>query len=142
MNRDDIDHKNYTLISPETPLISNLSMIENIALIKEVHEFLSTQKAEKIAFEELKRLSLEEIAEKRLIACSPNEILYVMIIRALMMPQKSILLQTPYAIVNNLGDIKTILSNITQLEHIKDIMIIDVITNAHYYEGVTCSIVK
>jgi ABC-type transporter Mla maintaining outer membrane lipid asymmetry ATPase subunit MlaF len=40
---------NYTVISKETPLISNLNIIENISLIKESHEFMSAKKADEIS---------------------------------------------------------------------------------------------
>ncbi len=48
----------YSLISRDTPLISNLNMIENIALIKEVHERLSIEKAENIAKEYLEKIGI------------------------------------------------------------------------------------
>jgi len=136
------DPAEFILISRDTPLISNLDMIENIALIQEVHHALSIKKADAAALENLKKLNLESIARKRVTHCSANEILYVMLIRALMMPQKRILLQTPYSIVNNLGDIKTILSNISKLDNFKEILILDVLTNKYHYEGVQCTIVK
>jgi hypothetical protein len=58
------------------------------------------------------------------------------------MPQNSILLQTPSSIINNLGDIKTILCNISKLEIFKNILIFDVSINEYHYEGAPCTIVK
>jgi len=142
MNRTDINREDYVLVSRNTPLISNLDMIENISLIKEVHEFMPTKKAKELALTYLKNLGLEDIANKRVINCSSNEIIYVMLIRAMMMPQKSILLQAPYSITTNLGDIKTILCNISKLTNLKKIFIFDVAINEYHYEGAPCSIVK
>jgi ABC-type lipopolysaccharide export system ATPase subunit len=117
-------------------------MLENISLIKEVHEFMPVKKAHTLALKYLKNLGIEDVANKRVINCSSREIFYILLIRAMMMPQKSILIQTPYSIISNLGDIKTILCNISKLEDFKNIFIFDVAINRYHYEGAPCTIIK
>jgi len=47
------------LVSIDVPLISNQSVLMNIALIKQYHENMPTAKAEPIVFSALRRLNLE-----------------------------------------------------------------------------------
>ena len=132
----------YILISRDTPLISNLNMIENIALIKEVHERMPTVKAQELALTILETLDIAHVARQRITNCNSVEIFYILIVRAFMMTAKTIIIQAPYSIVNNLGDIKTILSKIREIIDDKKILIIDIITNESHYEGCSCNIVK
>jgi len=117
-------------------------MLENIALIKEVHEHLSTQKAQKIAKEMLKKINQEHISLFRVSACTPIEIFYTQFIRALMMKEKKIIIVTPFSLIDNLRDINAIINNIKILSSKKDILLLDMLSNENHYEGSLCSIVK
>ena len=132
----------YALISKDTPLISNLNMLENIALIKEVHELLSRDEAEKIADTYLAKIGLSNIGLKRLNQCSPSEVFYVMFIRALMSKEKSIIILTPLALMSNLSNMQTVIDTLHLLETEKEIFIFDTLTNKSHYEGNPCLIVK
>lgn len=134
--------ENYSLISKDTPLISNLNMLENIALIKEVHELLSIEKAENTANEYLAKIGLSQIGLKRLNQCTSVEIFYVMFIRALMSKEMNVIIATPFYLISNLRDIQPILDNIEILNENKNIFIFDNITNKSHYEGSSCPIVK
>ena len=81
-------------------------MLENIAIIKEVHELMSIDEAEDIAREELKKISLSQIALYRLTQCSPIEIFYVMLIRAIMAKEMNVIIVTPFLLVDNLSEIE------------------------------------
>lgn len=98
--------KDYSLISKETPLVSNLNMLENIALIKEVHAFMSTSKAEALAAGLLEAIDLDYIGQNRVTSCSNTEIFYVMFMRSLMSDEKNIIIVTPYSILYDLRDFK------------------------------------
>jgi len=132
---------NYTIISKETPLISNLNIIENISLIKEVHEFMPTKKANKITQEYLQKLNLPNISLYRPIQCSNLETLQVMLIRASMCKNKNIVIINPHHLINNLKDIKVIIDNMKAIKD-KDLLILDTISNEMYYKGCSCRIVK
>lgn len=134
--------EDYSLISKDTPLISNLNMLENIALIKEVHELLSIEKAENIAKESLEKIGLSHIGLNRLNQCSSLEVFYVMFIRALMSRDMNVIITTPFSLISNLRDIQPILDNIEILNTHKNIFIFDNITNKSHYEGSSCPIVK
>ncbi len=133
----------YSLISSETPLISNLNIHENISLIKEVNELLSRKKSEKIADEYLEKINLAHIGLLRLSQCSSIEIFYTMFIRALMTKERKIIIVTPLSLIKNLRDIKELVQNINILNiHKKDILILDTITNENQYKGCRCHIIK
>jgi ABC-type lipoprotein export system ATPase subunit len=72
------------LVSLDAPLISNLSVLGNIALIKQYHGRLSVREAEDIAKIRLKNLQLEDIAAKRNSALVEEQRFCVMVLRAVM----------------------------------------------------------
>ena len=117
-------------------------MVENIALIKEVNFLMPTKKAQAIAWEYLKRLGLSHIGNYRINQCSAIEIFYVMFIRALMTKEKTIIIKTPYAILESLREIKFIFNNIEMINDNKNILILDTLNNQIHYEGCSCNIVK
>jgi len=132
----------YSLISRDTPLISNLSMIENIALIKEVHQFLSVKQAHKDALNLLDKLSLASIADKRINECCDEDVFYVMFMRAMMSSEKDIVIEVPFSLVKNLENIGKLIENILFLNDDKNIIILDNITNESKYKGYPCHIIK
>ena len=117
-------------------------MLENIALIKEVHERLSREKAEEIASDSLEKIALGDVGLKRVNQCNSLEIFYVMFIRALMSKETTVIIATPFSLINNLRDIQPIIDNIEILNESKNIFIFDSITNKSHYEGSSCLIVK
>jgi ABC-type lipopolysaccharide export system ATPase subunit len=117
-------------------------MLENIALIKEVHEHLETLKAQDIAREMLKKISHEHVALYRVSSCSPTEIFYIQFIRALMMREEKIMIVTPFSLIDNLRNINVIIKNIEILAHKKHILIVDMLSNEIHYQGTACNTVK
>ena len=130
------------LISIDTPLISNLDMCENIALIKEVHENLSVSKANNLALQILRKIDLKEIGHKYIGNCSDEEIFLVMYIRAVMSQEKNVILKLPSRILGNLFRIKKLIQNMIDIGINKKIIILDLVSNENYYEGLECSIEK
>ncbi len=127
----------YALISKDAPLISNLNMCENIALIKETHENKSIRDAEDEAFEMLKKIELGEIALKRVSQCNSLEIFFVMFIRALMTKRKSVIIVPLFLLTNSFEDMGDILKKIVILNSDKNIYILDLISNENYYSDFT-----
>lgn len=120
-----------------------MNIVENIALIKEVHNHLETSVAQDEAISYLKKIGLSNIAKFRISQCSEVEIFYVMIIRALMTKEKSIVIVRPFAITHFLIDIKTIIDTILVLNNNKNIFILDLIVNeAEYKKEDRCNIIK
>ena len=117
-------------------------MLENISLIKEVHEHLATSKAQKIAREMLTKIGQEHISLYRVSSCTPIEIFYTQFIRALMMKEKQIIIVTPFSLIDNLRDINVIIDNIKILCSEKDVLLLDMLSNENHYKGSICSIIK
>ncbi len=117
-------------------------MLENIALIKEFHEFLPIPLAQKEAFEYLKKIDLQNISLYRLTQCSSLDIFYVCLIRALMTKEMNVIIVMPFNLVDNLKDIKKVFKTIDKLEVEKNILILDLISNETHYKGCSCNIIK
>ncbi|WP_373004709.1 hypothetical protein [Sulfurimonas sp.] len=117
-------------------------MLENIALIKEVHEHMPTELAQKEAKESLKKIDLENIAFNRLNQCNSYEVFCVCLIRALMTKESDVIIVSPFHLIDNLRDIKTIVSAIDKLKVMKNILILDTISNETHYKDSSCNIVK
>ena len=117
-------------------------MLENIALIKEVHELLPTKLAQKEASEYLQIIGLGDIGLNRLTQCSSLDIFYILIIRALMTKEMNVIIVTPFHLVDNLRDMESVLANIQKLNDKKNILILDTISNETHYKGCSCNIVK
>ena len=87
------------LISLNAPLISNLDVWVNIALIKQYHENLSKKTAKGLALHYLQRYRMEYIANKRNYALTHKERFIVMLLRAAMVKDALIVLDRPFMII-------------------------------------------
>ena len=118
-------------------------MYENVALIKEVHEHLSTKKAQELTSNYLQKINLDEIGKNRVVQCNEVEIFYVMFVRALMTKEKNIIIVLPFSIVKSITDIKNILENLLTLtSNEKNVLILDTISNELHYKGTICHTIK
>lgn len=131
-------------ISHDTPLISNLDIKENIALIKEVHEKKDRLEAEDEAVLMLEKLNLKHIANLRKSSCSDFEILCGMVVRAFMCKENRIVIKMPFGIDNSLNDIDKLFEKIYKLNGIieKKVIIFDLDSNRYRYERAKCNILK
>jgi ABC-type lipopolysaccharide export system ATPase subunit len=117
-------------------------MLENIALIKEVHEHMPTEQAQEQAKEYLKKIELEDIGLNRLNQCNTYEVFCISFIRALMTKEINIIIISPFHLIDNLRDIETIVDTIQKLEVKKNILILDTLSNEIHYKDSLCNIVK
>lgn len=129
------ENKEYILVSKNTPLLSNLSMCENISLIKCVHHLISIDLAKKEAIDRLTMIKREYIAEKRVVECNSIDIFYTMCIRAMMMDNLRIIIVTPSDIVENKEEMDEIIDIIQLLNNDKKILIVDIDKNKLLYKG-------
>lgn len=96
--------QNLGLISLNAPLISNLDVWVNIALIKQYHENLSKKTAQSLALHYLQRYRMEYIANKRNYALTHKERFIVMLLRAAMVKDALIVLDRPFMIIPDVQD--------------------------------------
>ena len=117
-------------------------MLENIAIIKEVHEHLPTPQAQKEAKDYLRKINLEKIGLNRLNQCNSFEVFCVALIRALMTKEMNVIIVSPFRLIENLRDIKTVLTAIEKLEVYKNIIIIHTISNEIHNIRLSSNIVQ
>ncbi len=135
--------QDFSLISINTPLLSNLNIIENIALIKEVHETLCIKKAEALSLEYLQRINFSHIGFLRPIQCNEIEKFYALFIRALMTKERDVIILSPLSLLNTTDEVESIFNDLIQLnQENKNILILDILTNEVHYEGCICHIIK
>jgi len=87
------------LVSSEVPLISNLDVWRNIALIGQYHQNMPERKAKALVLQCLQRYGLENIADKRNQALSEEERFCVMLLRAAMVPDVVIVIDRPLKMI-------------------------------------------
>ncbi len=117
-------------------------MIENIALIKEVHELMPTKTAQAEAKILLEGLDAEDICMKRLNQCTPMEVLCTMIARAFCTKPSTVIISSPFTIVDNIRDINNFFAKIQSINPDKKILVLDTFANESHYEGDLCHIIK
>ncbi len=132
----------HVLLDKTTPLLSNLDMKENIALIQETHHKKSRIEAENEARAYLEKINLAHIADFRSNRCSKEELFYVMIIRALMCDIETIFIRSPLQLLETFGTLCEIINNIERLNNNKSIIILDTHTNFAHYKECGCTITK
>jgi ABC-type nitrate/sulfonate/bicarbonate transport system ATPase subunit len=76
----------------------------NIALIKQYHENLSTDKAQKLVLSYLSRYGLENISNKRNPALTNRERFCAMLLRAAMVRDSIIVIDRPFTIIPDVQD--------------------------------------
>lgn len=92
------------LVSLDIPLISNLDVWENIALIRQYHSNVPMAKAKRLVLGALDRYGLSSIAHHRNPALSAEERFRVMLLRAASLENATILIDRPFLIMPHLKD--------------------------------------
>jgi ABC-type sugar transport system ATPase subunit len=96
--------KGVGLVSEGTPLISNLDVWANIALIPQYHRNMPWRQAEAYVAGLLDRLDMHSIAYKRNSALTNEERFCAMVLRAAMVEDSILVLDRPFKILSNLRD--------------------------------------
>lgn len=131
-------------VALETPLLSNLSVIENIALIQEVHQRVVREVAHSNALEKLRLLGLEKIAKSRIATCSQFERFCVSMIRASMMLDAKIYIILPLQQFHTNNSIEDTLQSVCDINIQEQVIILDLVSNIEEYKlkGATCHIIE
>lgn len=113
-------------VSVDVPLISNQSVLMNIALIKQYHENLPVAKVEPIVLNALRRLKMEKIAYKRNSDLNNEERFFAMLLRAVMVRDALVVIDRPFKIIPHLKNINYIFNVLKEIE--------DLYLNCHIYD--------
>jgi len=104
------------LVSLEAPLISNLDVWRNIALIYQYHQKVSQQHAQDFVMQCLKRYDLERIAYKRNPLLSEEERFCVKVLRAAMVAEAVIVIDRPFKMLHYVKDTNYIYETLGKIE--------------------------
>ena len=102
-------------VSPDIPLLSNLSVYDNISLVP---RYLTTEKDEVIRSEIEKLLSLLEISDsvnKKTFQLDSETIFKVKLLRALMLKDSITVIDRPFVMLSTAADIKPIVKMLDTL---------------------------
>lgn len=92
------------MVSLEVPLISNLPVWSNIALIRQYHENMPWEEAKTQVLDLLQRFGMAAAAEKRNPSLTAEERFCIMLIRAAMVRDAVVVLDRPFRIFPDLSD--------------------------------------
>lgn len=114
------------LVSPEAPLISNLPVWSNIALIRQYHENVPLEEAKAEAVDILDRFGMAGLSEKRKPSLKMEELFCVMLIRAAMVRDAVIVLDRPFRLLPDRRDGRFFTDALRKID--------DLIAEAHIFD--------
>ncbi|MEK6535252.1 MAG: hypothetical protein AABZ40_06295 [Thermodesulfobacteriota bacterium] len=121
------DHKSHLgMVSLEVPLISNLPVWSNIALIRQYHENMPWEEAKTQALDLLQRFGMAAAAEKRNPSLTAEERFCIMLIRAAMVRDAVVVLDRPFRILPDLPDGRFFTDSLRKVD--------DLIAEAHIFD--------
>ena len=134
------EYGKYVAVSPHTPLLSNLNIIENIALIEEVHQRYNRDTSHKNALKKLEKLNMQYLATKQLSECNEFEKFSLMLIRASMMQYVTIVIITPLVQYQSQDSLEYLTQTMKILEIEKRTIILDLslYKNDYKEKGLLC----
>lgn len=103
-------------VSPDIPLLSNLSVYDNISLVP---RYLTTEKDDSIRAEIEKLLTLLEISDsinKKTFQLDSETIFKVKLLRAIMLKDSATVIDRPFVMLNTAADIKPVVKMLKTLE--------------------------
>jgi len=122
------------IISTTTPLLRDLSVIENIALMLEYNKNYSISKAEQAIFKLMKRFQIEGIKDKRVYELNKKDILIIKYLRAYVSSFDTILVVKPFSMLDNVEDLD-VLFELFNIYNDKMTKIVDLNSNQYYRDN-------
>jgi ABC-type lipopolysaccharide export system ATPase subunit len=122
------------LVSFDIPLISNLEVWLNIALVKQYHQNINNSEARDLVLQYLHRFNLSGIADKRNPALTHKERFYTMLLRAIMVADAFVVIDRPFLILPYLSNADFIVDALTIVsDSYVESHIFDYSSNGHRY---------
>jgi ABC-type lipoprotein export system ATPase subunit len=129
------------LVSADVPLISNLDILGNLALIKQYREDLPKREAESLVLSYLRRFDLERIAYRRNPDLSDGERFCAMLVRAILVPGAFVVIDRPLKIVPDLQDNRFFHRTLTKVaDSWTSCVILDYLWNRERYEDIPVAV--
>ena len=127
-------HVHSVRVSSSLPLISNLTVWENVALVKQYHHYFSKRESRTLVFRYLTRIALESVAHLRDPDLNEEQRFGVMILRAAMMPDAVLVIDQPFKVLPADRDASVIFNLLNVLDDLyTQCYIFDYTLNQHRY---------
>lgn len=121
-------------VAPDTPLLANLSSLENIMLVGAFHQGRSSAELEAAASRLLEALNLGHCANRRQPELNARETFGVQLARAAMRPGARVVIVAPFALVPELESDATVREAVAALG-LSDVRILDYPSNRGRYRA-------
>ena len=137
------EYGKYVAVSSHTPLLSNLNIIENIALIEEVHKRYNRKISHQNALHKLSQFNMQSLATKQASQCNELEKFTLILIRASMMQNVTIVIITPLAQYQTQGSLDYLIEAMQTLKIEERTIILDLslYKNDYKEKGLSCHII-
>ena len=138
------EYGKYVAVSSHTPLLSNLNIIENIALIEEVHQRYNRDISHKNALIKLSQFKMQSLANKKASQCNELEKFTLILIRASMMTNVTIVIVTPLVQYQSQNSLDYLLKamQILKIEERTVILDLSLYKNDYKEKGLPCHIIE
>ncbi len=123
--------RNFALVSENTPLLRDLNVIENIALILEYHDKISIKKAQSCVNDVLKRCGADILSYKKVYELDKKDSIIIKYIRAYMSNFEIILIDRPFSMLDKMEDMQSIFE-LSEVLDDKAAQIVDLKSNEYY----------
>ncbi len=128
-------------MSQEAPFLSNLNVMDNIALIVDAQKHFTIGGSAEYVKERLSVLHLEDMALRHHTTLSDRDYFFVQLVRASMMQGQSIVIESPFLMVSGEKSIRFVFDFLGSLGvACKDVVIVDLISQRYKYEEELCHI--
>lgn len=122
------------LVSIDIPLISNLNVWVNIALIRQYHQNIREVEARQTVLQYLQRHGMAHIADKRNPALTHEERFCAMLLRAVMVADAIVVIDRPFQIMPDQQDARFIYDALKKVsDSYRETHIFDYSWNGHRY---------
>ena len=122
------------MVSPEAPLISNLSVLENCALILMFRRRMKKKAANETVMTGLEALGLAGLADRRNPDLTDEERFAVLVLRAVMVENNAVAIDRPFQIVPDSADASFIRRTLSLLkDRLHECVVFDYTWNRERY---------
>ena len=128
-------------VSSQAPFLSNLNVLDNIALINDNLHHFAQSSSESLVLEKLQLLGLDGIARSHHTTLSDQEMFLVQLIRASIKENQDMIIDSPFLMVPTQKDVAFLLEALSVLDlECQKILIVDISSQAHKYKEEFCHI--
>ena len=104
------------LVSPDIPLLSNLSVYDNIALVSRYHTDEKDKEIRSVILQQLDILHIRSLKFEKPFQLDSETIFKVKLLRAMRLRDSLTIIDRPFVMLNNIADITPVMTMLKSLE--------------------------